>query len=225
MKKFKSFIISLIALTTFGLAACGGGGSQPSGDSSSEPANTSSEPSVNVDAIVLDTYELSLLPEEEAVITASVEPAGTVCEIVWSSSDPTVASVTNGRVKALAQGTTNIVASVKGTNVSDHCVVTVAAPFHDYVTDGSVKLSLDYTGKDFFKDGVQAVGGVIRQDAICKGDLCKEDAGIRVYRITGIVPRTYSPHHHAFTAVDVRANPVAALVGIHRQFVTGGQGD
>ena len=157
MKKFKSFIISLIALTTFGLAACGGGGGQPSGDSSSEPVNTSSEASVNVGAIVLDAYELSLLPEEEAVITASVEPAGTVCEIVWSSSDPTVASVTNGRVKALAQGTTNIVASVKGTDVSDHCVVTVAAPFHDYVTDGSVKLSLDYTGKDFFKDGVEKV--------------------------------------------------------------------
>ena len=60
-------------------------------------------------------------------------------------------------VTALSQGTTNIVATVKGTDVSNHCVVTVAAPFHDYVKDGSVKLSLDYAGKDFYKDGIEQV--------------------------------------------------------------------
>ena len=173
MKKFKSFIISLIALSTFGLAACGGGNggsnkSSAADSSAGDPDISSSNPelsssssgggaSVHVDAIVLDTYELSLLPTEEAVITAGVEPAGTICEIVWTSSDESVATVNNGRVTAVAQGTANILATVKGTEVSDHCVVTVAAPFHDYVKDGTVKLTLDYKNKDFYKDGIEKV--------------------------------------------------------------------
>ena len=153
MRKIKTLIISLLAVSTFGLAACGGGEAQTSGSAN----NSNSQTNPNVSAISLDKYELSLVPEETAQLVASVEPAGTLCEIEWASSDPAVATVNNGLVTAVAQGNANISVTVKGTEITNHCAVSVAAPFHDYVKDGSVRLTLDYKGKDFYVDGIEQV--------------------------------------------------------------------
>ena len=167
MKKIKSLFISILALVALGVPACGP--AAPSSLSSEEEASitsevpsssessTSTQTGPSVTGITLDKYDLSLLPDETATIKATVAPAGVECEIVWTSSNPNVATVTNGLVKAIGEGTADITATVKNTQVSDHCVVKVAAPFHDYVKDGSVKLGLSYAGKDFFEDGVEQV--------------------------------------------------------------------
>lgn len=153
MKKNNKFIISLLVATTFGLVACGGSNTNPSGGDNS----TSTHSDVNVEAINLDKYDLSLVPNETVQLTATVEPAGAICEIVWASSDPTVASVNNGLVTGLKQGNAEISATVKGTEITNHCAVAVAAEYHDYVKDGSVKLSLDYKNKKFYDDGIEKV--------------------------------------------------------------------
>ena len=53
MRKIKTLIISLLAVSTFGLAACGGGEAQTSGSVN----NSSSQTNPNVSAISLDKYE------------------------------------------------------------------------------------------------------------------------------------------------------------------------
>ena len=134
--------------------------SQNSGaSSSSADPSSSSVPSgpITPTSLSLDKYQLSLTIDQEVQITASVLPANATYTLVWTSSNPAVATVNNGLVKAISGGQADINVSVQGTNLTDKCVVNVASAFHDYVKDGSVKLNLDYTGRDFYEDGLEQV--------------------------------------------------------------------
>ena len=134
--------------------------SQNSGaSSSSADPSSSSVPSgpIAPTSLSLDKYQLSLTIDQEMQITASVLPANATYTLVWTSSNPAVATVNNGLVKAISGGQADINVSVQGTNLTDKCVVNVASAFHDYVKDGSVKLNLDYTGRDFYEDGLEQV--------------------------------------------------------------------
>ena len=138
----------------------GPGSSQTSGASySSADSSSSSNPSgpIAPTSLSLDKYQLSLTIDQEVQITASVLPADATYTLVWTSSNPAVATVNNGLVKAISSGAADINVSVQGTNLTDKCVVNVASSFHDYVKDGSVKLNLDYTGRDFYEDGLEQV--------------------------------------------------------------------
>jgi len=143
MKRLTKFALLITTIFSMGLVACGGGGSTPS---------------VEPTAIKLDKNEISMLIDEEFQLTATVEPTTTKFDVVWTTSDNQVAIVDqNGLVTALGSGEADIVATVKGTKLSEKCAVTVAPPFHDYVKDGSVQLNLDYHGHTFYKDGVEKV--------------------------------------------------------------------
>lgn len=132
------FFLTLLATFTMGFAsACG--------------------PTSNATAIALDKYEISLLPEETAQINVTVTPKDATYQLDWESSNNNVATVKDGLVTAVSAGEVNITAKIKGTNLSDKCVVKVASEFHDYVKDGSVKLGLEYSGHTFFKDGIEKV--------------------------------------------------------------------
>ncbi len=126
--------------------------SAPSSQSSSQQGDdtTPSE-------ITLDKAQMTMAIDDEYQINALVKPANAVYELVWASSNPAVATVNNGLVKALSAGSTDITATIKGTELSDKCVVNVASAYHDYVKDGSVKLNLDYKNRDFFTDGLEQV--------------------------------------------------------------------
>ena len=134
----------------------GGSSSQQGGDSSPSGGNSSVDVSTPT-SITLDTYEMTLTAGGSGTIKATVYPVEGNFEVEWSTSDANVATVNNGAVTAVGEGSADITAKVKGTNLSEKCVVKVAAAFHDYVKDGSVKLGLDYTGKDFYKDGIEKV--------------------------------------------------------------------
>ena len=138
--------------------------SQPAG--SSNQSGSSANPTSNSSGggqtptptkIELDTYEMILTPSGTGTITATVYPADYSYEVIWTTSDSSIATVNNGNVTAVGEGSADITATVKGTSLSEKCVVKVAAAFHDYVKDGSVKLGLDYANKDFYKDGVEQV--------------------------------------------------------------------
>ena len=90
---------------------------------------------IPVTKVTLDRTSLSLAPGETAELKATVEPDdATDKTVTWTSSDPTVATVANGVVTAVAAGTATITATA--TNGTDDttddktatCTITVTDP-------------------------------------------------------------------------------------------------
>ena len=133
------------------------GGSASSG--SADPSSSSSTPvgPITPTSLALDKYQLTLTINQEFQITATVAPSEATYTLIWTSSNPAVATVDNGLVKAISSGSADINVSVQGTSLTDKCVVNVASEYHDYVKDGSVKLGLEYANHDFFTDGIEQV--------------------------------------------------------------------
>lgn len=75
--------------------------------------------------VVLSDSNISIIEGFKRTITAAVVPAGT--PVVWTSSDDTVATVTDGEITAVAPGTAVITATitVDSTDYTDTCNVTV----------------------------------------------------------------------------------------------------
>lgn len=71
--------------------------------------------------IALDKQSLTMYPGKVSTISASVIPAD--AQVVWSSSDEKVATVSNGTITAVAKGTATIYAAVG--DVKTGCTVTV----------------------------------------------------------------------------------------------------
>lgn len=84
-----------------------------------------SDNSVIVTGISLDQDVLEVAVESTAAIVATLDPEGATGEIIWTSSDASVAAVANGIVTGISMGTTTIVASYGSFNAS--CEVTVVA--------------------------------------------------------------------------------------------------
>lgn len=75
--------------------------------------------------ILLDRANVSLEEGENVKVTATTSPAGQ--EVTWSTSDSSIATVANGTITAVAEGTAIVTASMTydGTTYSDTCNVTV----------------------------------------------------------------------------------------------------
>ena len=86
---------------------------------------TVSKKVIVVSSIELNKTELALVEEEEFTLVATVKPDDATDKTVsWSSSDPSVATVAEGKVKALKEGTATITA--KAGDKSSACLVTIA---------------------------------------------------------------------------------------------------
>jgi len=77
------------------------------------------------DKVTLQPSTLSLSIGEKASITEVVTPSNNLNGTVWSSSDPKIATVNNGEVTAVANGTATITATLPN-GAKATCVVTVA---------------------------------------------------------------------------------------------------
>ena len=83
---------------------------------------------IPVSSIALSQTSLSLTTGGSATLTATVSPATATDKTVsWSSSNPSVVSVSNGTVTALAAGTASIAATASN-GITAQCTVTVTAP-------------------------------------------------------------------------------------------------
>lgn len=81
-------------------------------------------PKVDVTEVTLDKAELSLVEGQEAELKATVKPDdATDKTVTWTSSDAAVATVADGKVKAVKAGTATITATVGGKSAT--CVITV----------------------------------------------------------------------------------------------------
>lgn len=100
-------------------------------DNSSKSDSCSVIVKVSVEAVSLDESTLSLAPAWTAQLTATVTPAdATVNTVVWTSSDDTIATVSDTwLVTAVADGTATITAtSTDDETKSASCEVTVETP-------------------------------------------------------------------------------------------------
>ena len=85
---------------------------------------------VGVTGVTLNTHEVTIANGSSTVLTANVSPDGaTNKNIIWESSDNSVASVIDGTVEAKGKGTATITAkSDENPEIKDTCTVTVTQP-------------------------------------------------------------------------------------------------
>ena len=83
---------------------------------------------IPVESILLDRTSVELTEGEELTLTATVNPDNaTDKNVIWSSSNPSVASVANGKITALMSGRATIVVSSVDGGKTANCEVTVNA--------------------------------------------------------------------------------------------------
>ena len=86
------------------------------------------DPSVDVESITLSSTQNTLIVGESVNLNASVNPSNASKELAWISSNPSVASVENGKITAYSAGTTTITAtSVKTPSVKATIIINVKA--------------------------------------------------------------------------------------------------
>ena len=101
-----------------------------SGGSDSKSLSITINPAANVpvESVSLNHTELSLTEGDIDTLTATVEPSSaTNKDVTWSSDNPSVATVNNGVVTAVSEGTANITVTTKDGNKTATCEVTVLA--------------------------------------------------------------------------------------------------
>ncbi|MCL2416794.1 MAG: Ig-like domain-containing protein [Bacteroidales bacterium] len=109
MKNFFTFLISAILLLT--VASC----------------NNNNNDSVSATGVTLQD-SATLFLGNTVRLNAIVLPENTTNKTVtWSSTDPAVATVSNGTVTSVTAGITNIIATTQDGNFTDTAVVTVGA--------------------------------------------------------------------------------------------------
>ena len=102
-------IMCMLVPCAFALTACGGGDVEPTG-------------------ITLDKTTAQIEVGATVTLTATVAPAdATDKTVTWSSSDTAIATVSNGVVTAVAEGTATITAKTHNDKTAT-CAVTVTAP-------------------------------------------------------------------------------------------------
>jgi len=82
------------------------------------------EPILKAQSISLNQATVTLVQSDSITLTANILPAGAKATIVWSSSNEKVATVLNGKIKALARGT-SIIQATADSVFNTTCVVTV----------------------------------------------------------------------------------------------------
>ena len=86
------------------------------------------DPAVEVETISIKASSTELIVGETADLTLSITPSNASKEVTWTSSNPSVATVVDGKITALSAGTTTITAtSVKTPTKSATIVISVKA--------------------------------------------------------------------------------------------------
>lgn len=97
---------------------------------------------VNATSIMLSESEISIVKGESKKITAIIHPDdATDKELTWSTSNPNVATVENGTIKAINGGNAVITVAAEGGKVKATCYVSVTVPVQS-ITISQEQLSL-----------------------------------------------------------------------------------
>ena len=98
---------------------------------------------IPVSSVTLDKHELALNVDGSETLTATVNPDNATYKgVSWESSNPSVATVSNGLVTAKAEGTATItVKSTDDTSKTDTCAVTVTAGANHGTLDNPISVA------------------------------------------------------------------------------------
>ena len=133
---------------------------------------------VSVTGISLDATEAKLMVGKARSLTATIVPANATNKTVnWTSSDETVATVTDGVVTAVAEGVATITAtSAENSNINATCEVTVIGELNETTATGNLNNSATgvFAGQQGFTTGANSVSGTLVTDA---GDVTVDYAG------------------------------------------------
>ncbi|MBR5573771.1 MAG: Ig domain-containing protein [Paludibacteraceae bacterium] len=158
-------------------------------------------PDVVVKEVTIDPAELTLRVGDEATLTATLLPADAVDKTIeWGSTQPEVATVSNGVVTAVAKGTAQIWVKATAVGLADTCLVTVlGAMDQTSVTYNAVKdpACLTEGAKVFFgtsKEGEDYIMGFYSEE-------------ISKNNIKGVAA-TYGENRHTVTAEQAYAYTV-----------------
>ena len=158
-------------------------------------------PDVVVKEVTIDPAELTLRVGDKATLTATLLPTDAVDKTIeWGSTQPEVATVSNGVVTAVAKGTAEIWVKATAVGLADTCLVTVlGAMDQTTVTYNAVKdpACLTEGAKVFFgtsKEGEDYIMGFYSEE-------------ISKNNIKG-VSATYGENRHTVTAEQAYAYTV-----------------
>lgn len=124
---------------------------------------------IAVTSVALDKNEIELTEGETATLVATVMPAdATNKDVVWSSLNEAVATVANGVVTAVAEGTTSIIVTTVDGNLADTCAVKVNKPVVAVTGVTLDKVTLLFDLRETDKLTAQLVATVTPEDATDK---------------------------------------------------------
>jgi len=104
---------------------------------------------VNVTAVTLDVMSTELTEGESTTLTATVSPENADNKkVLWSTSDASVATVSNGTVSAIKVGTVKIIATSEDGGKTATCVVNVKAKIINVSNVSLNKTTLELTEGD-----------------------------------------------------------------------------
>ena len=103
----------------------------------------SAQQSIPMTGISLNTTSLSLFKGDSSILTVSFKPSNTTGDktVVWSSSNTSVATVSNGKVTAVGKGEATITAQVGAFKATCKVVVSTDFILGDIDADGSVTIA------------------------------------------------------------------------------------
>ena len=152
---------------------------------------------VEAESMELDPSTLALKVGNEWTIRTVFHPENaTVTDLEWKTSDATVATVENGKVKAIKEGAAVITATCNGGKLSATCEVAVSEPDDEDLSIESVTL--------YAQDGITdvQVGKTLQLNA--------------VYEPTGAVPTNVSWTIDRPEAADVNQNGLVTGKSAHK---------
>lgn len=90
-------------------------------------AESEATESISVTSVALDKSSLGIVAANTETLTATVEPEdATNKNVLWSSADPSIATVTDGDVTAVSEGNTTITVMTEDGEFTAECIVTVS---------------------------------------------------------------------------------------------------
>jgi len=161
---------SIVATVSNGKVTAVGKGTATITATSTENANVKATATVTVStiaptSITLSNSNVALSVGDTEQITVKVSPTNAVSTVTWSTSDSSVATVSNGKVTAVGKGTATITAtSTENANIKDTATVTVKQLESIQITGSLTKTSYllgdkidcgGVTAKAVYSDGSQ----------------------------------------------------------------------
>lgn len=146
MKNRRLILLPCLALLAMSISSCN---VSPNNPSHGEPNQSQNDTAVN--GVSLSYEELTMYKGKSATLKATVTPdTATNKEVSWTSSNTSVATVNNGVITAISEGTSVITVKTKEGGYTATCALTVIAeeeetPYEPDTTDTDIYFITDST--------------------------------------------------------------------------------